>query len=157
MDQKQRKTYYIDLGTLFEIIRDVVASLTLAKYIYGFLKYARTHLQLLYSLELINSGIRHARIFDLFLNLETVASCKDYRIEVERVISLFGIIRYHVKKNMNDAELILGIEGKRIHRFSLTRFRFSSCAPIHYMFDFLDNWRPNYPLPIENIGVSFED
>jgi hypothetical protein len=43
MSHKSTKTYYVDLQTIFEIIRDIAAMITLAKYLYEFFKKAKPH------------------------------------------------------------------------------------------------------------------
>lgn len=157
VSKKRVRTFFINLQTLFEIIKDIIALITFAKYIYSFLKYAKAHLQtlnnLLYS---IDWAIRNSRIVDLFLDLEKGFSLKD-KGEVERIVTILGFIKYNVRKKEDVAELILQTENKVIKRVSMTRFRSLPTRPIRYIFNFLDNWSPNYPLPIENFFGVDED
>jgi len=43
MSYKSTRAYHVDLQTIFEIIKDIVATITLAKYLYGFFKRAKPH------------------------------------------------------------------------------------------------------------------
>ena len=106
MDYKTTKTYYFDFQTIFEIIKDVTATITLVKYLYEFIKRARPYFyvpmklarhlgRFVYSIECLDDGSNdylgdccwrasHSTVeAKVFFSVFTLLSRKDWESEYD--------------------------------------------------------------------------